>query len=114
MPKISAQARPANLAQTLRRLLSYMGHAKFSLLAVGPTGVYHPTNTTITHTGSLIVTATDTHKFHGISETTSRLLAYMQTIFQFVSRISCSYGKDSTTHILGKVLTVCRNSNRGW
>ena len=35
MPKTSAQARPANLAQTLRRLLSYMGHAKFSLLAVG-------------------------------------------------------------------------------
>ena len=35
MPKTSAQARPANLGQTLRRLLSYMGHAKFSLLAVG-------------------------------------------------------------------------------
>ena len=35
MPKTSAQARPANLTQTLRRLLSYMGHAKFSLLAVG-------------------------------------------------------------------------------
>ena len=35
MPKTSAQARPANLMQTLRRLLSYMGHAKFSLLAVG-------------------------------------------------------------------------------
>lgn len=35
VPKTSAQARPANLAQTLRRLLSYMGHAKFSLLAVG-------------------------------------------------------------------------------
>lgn len=35
MPKTSAQARPTNLAQTLRRLLSYMGHAKFSLLAVG-------------------------------------------------------------------------------
>ena len=35
MPKTSAQARPANLRRTLRRLLSYMGHAKFSLLAVG-------------------------------------------------------------------------------
>ena len=35
MPKTSAQARPTNLTQTLRRLLSYMGHAKFSLLAVG-------------------------------------------------------------------------------
>ena len=35
MPKTSAQARPANLGQTLRRLLSYMGHARFSLLAVG-------------------------------------------------------------------------------
>lgn len=35
MPKTSAQARPTNLDQTLRRLLSYMGHAKFSLLAVG-------------------------------------------------------------------------------
>ena len=35
MPKTSAQARPANLGQTLRRLLCYMGHAKFSLLAVG-------------------------------------------------------------------------------
>ena len=35
MPKTSAQARPANLGQTLRRLLRYMGHAKFSLLAVG-------------------------------------------------------------------------------
>lgn len=35
MPKTSAQARPINLTQTLRRLLSYMGHAKFSLLAVG-------------------------------------------------------------------------------
>ncbi len=35
VPKTSAQARPANLTQTLRRLLSYMGHAKFSLLAVG-------------------------------------------------------------------------------
>ena len=35
MPKTPAQARPANLGQTLRRLLSYMGHAKFSLLAVG-------------------------------------------------------------------------------
>ena len=35
VPKTSAQARPANLAQTLRRLLSYMGHAKFSLLVVG-------------------------------------------------------------------------------
>lgn len=34
MPKTSAQARPANLRRTLRRLLSYMGHAKFSLLAV--------------------------------------------------------------------------------
>lgn len=29
MPKTSAQARPTNLTQTLRRLLSYMGHAKF-------------------------------------------------------------------------------------
>ena len=35
MPKTSVQARPTNLTQTLRRLLSYMGHAKFSLLAVG-------------------------------------------------------------------------------
>ena len=35
MPKTSAQARPANLRRTLRRLLSYMGHARFSLLAVG-------------------------------------------------------------------------------
>ena len=35
MPKTSAQARPANLRRTLRRLLSYMGHAKFSLLVVG-------------------------------------------------------------------------------
>ena len=36
MPKTSAQARPANLqVELLRRLLSYMGHAKFSLLVVG-------------------------------------------------------------------------------
>lgn len=35
MPKTAAQARPADLKRTVRRLLSYMGHAKFSLLAVG-------------------------------------------------------------------------------
>ena len=36
MPKTAAQARPADLqVALLRRLLSYMGHAKFSLLAVG-------------------------------------------------------------------------------
>ena len=35
MPKTAAQARPANLKRTVRRLLSYMGHAKFSLVAVG-------------------------------------------------------------------------------
>ena len=35
MPKTVAQARPADLKRTVRRLLSYMGHAKFSLLAVG-------------------------------------------------------------------------------
>ena len=35
MPKTAAQARPADLKRTMRRLLSYMGHAKFSLLAVG-------------------------------------------------------------------------------
>ena len=34
MPKTSAQARPANLKHTVRRLLSYMGHARLSLLAV--------------------------------------------------------------------------------
>ena len=35
MPKTAAQARPANLKRTLRRLLDYMGHARFSLIAVG-------------------------------------------------------------------------------
>ena len=35
MPKTAAQARPADLKRTVRRLLSYMGHARFSLLAVG-------------------------------------------------------------------------------
>ena len=35
MPKTTAQARPANLKRTVHRLLSYMGHAKFSLVAVG-------------------------------------------------------------------------------
>lgn len=35
MPKTAAQARPADLKRTVLRLLSYMGHAKFSLLAVG-------------------------------------------------------------------------------
>ena len=35
MPKTAAQARPADLKRTVRRLFSYMGHAKFSLLAVG-------------------------------------------------------------------------------
>ncbi len=35
MPKTAAQARPADLKRTVRRLLSYMGHAKFSLMAVG-------------------------------------------------------------------------------
>ena len=35
MPKTTAQARPANLKRTLRRLLDYMGHARFSLIAVG-------------------------------------------------------------------------------
>ena len=35
MPKTAAQARPADLKRTVRRLLSYMGHAKFSLLAGG-------------------------------------------------------------------------------
>ncbi len=35
MPKTAAQARPADLKRTVRRLLSYMGHAKFSLVAVG-------------------------------------------------------------------------------
>lgn len=35
MPKTAAQARPADLKRTVRRLLSYMGHVKFSLLAVG-------------------------------------------------------------------------------
>ena len=35
MPKTAAQARPADLKRAVRRLLSYMGHAKFSLLAVG-------------------------------------------------------------------------------
>ena len=35
MPKTAAQARPADLKRTVRRLLSYMGHAKFSLLTVG-------------------------------------------------------------------------------
>ena len=35
MPKTAAQARPADLKRTMCRLLSYMGHAKFSLLAVG-------------------------------------------------------------------------------
>ncbi len=34
VPKTAAQARPADLKRTVRRLLS-MGHAKFSLLAVG-------------------------------------------------------------------------------
>ena len=34
MPKTAAQARPKNLRRTLRLLLSYMGHAKFKLLAV--------------------------------------------------------------------------------
>lgn len=34
MPRTTAQARPANLGSTVRRLLSYMGHAKFSLAAV--------------------------------------------------------------------------------
>ena len=34
MPKTAAQARPADLKRTIRRLLSYMGHARFSLLAV--------------------------------------------------------------------------------
>ncbi|MBE6469913.1 MAG: ABC transporter ATP-binding protein [Coriobacteriaceae bacterium] len=34
MPRTAAQARPANLAATVRRLLSYMGHAKFSLAVV--------------------------------------------------------------------------------
>ena len=35
MPKTAAQARPDDLKRTVRRLLSYMGHAKFSLVAVG-------------------------------------------------------------------------------
>ena len=35
MPKTAAQARPVNLKRTLRRLLDYMGHARFSLIAVG-------------------------------------------------------------------------------
>ena len=35
MPKTAAQARPADLKRTVRRLLGYMGHAKFSLAAVG-------------------------------------------------------------------------------
>ena len=35
MPKTAAQERPANLKRTLRRLLDYMGHARFSLIAVG-------------------------------------------------------------------------------
>ncbi|MDY4041466.1 MAG: ABC transporter ATP-binding protein [Collinsella sp.] len=34
MPRTAAQARPANLGSTVRRLLSYMGHAKLSLAAV--------------------------------------------------------------------------------
>ena len=34
MPKTSAQARPQDLRHTVRRLLSYMGHARLSLLAV--------------------------------------------------------------------------------
>ncbi len=34
MPKTTAQARPNDLKRTLERLLSYMGHAKFSLIAV--------------------------------------------------------------------------------
>ena len=35
MPKTAAQARPDDLKRTVHRLLSYMGHAKFSLVAVG-------------------------------------------------------------------------------
>ncbi len=35
MPKTTAQARPQNLKRTLGRLLSYMGHAKISLVVVG-------------------------------------------------------------------------------
>ena len=35
MPKTTAQARPQNLKRTLARLLSYMGHAKISLVVVG-------------------------------------------------------------------------------
>ncbi len=34
MPKTTAQARPNDLKRTLERLLCYMGHAKFSLIAV--------------------------------------------------------------------------------
>ena len=34
MPKTAAQARPQDLRRTLRRLLSYMGHARYQLLAV--------------------------------------------------------------------------------
>ncbi len=35
MPKTAAQARPQNLKRTLERLLTYMGHAKISLVVVG-------------------------------------------------------------------------------
>ncbi len=35
MPRTVAQARPGNLKATVGRLLGYMGHARFSLLAVG-------------------------------------------------------------------------------